>query len=461
MKQITVQDIINISNAKLICGNKEIVCENFSNDTRQIQQGDVYIGIKGEKVDGNKFYETAFQNGAKVCILEDEKVVKQLENKYKDNAILIVENATKAVQQIAKYKRELYNIPVIAITGSNGKTSTKDMVASVVSQKYNTLKTQGNFNSQIGLPLTILRLKEQEAMVVEMGMNQLNEISALTNVAKPTIAIITNVGTSHIGLLGSRENILKAKLEILEGLSKDGTLIINNDNDLLHEWNNKNEKYKVITFGIDNKSDFMAKNIKMTEQGSNFELINENLKVQVPVGGKHFVYNSLCAIAVGKLLKIEQEKIVEGIKSFELTKRRMDVKKSKNGAIIINDTYNANYDSVKSGIEYLAQIKSNRKIAVLGDMLELGEFSKELHQKVGEEIIKNKIDILVTVGKEAKNIVKKAIELGLQQENIYQLENTEEAVKLLNKIIHSQDAVLVKASNSMKFENIIEGINSL
>lgn len=460
MKQITVQDIIKICNAELICGNKDIPCENFSKDTRQIQQGDVYIGIKGENFDGNMFYETAFEKGAKVCILDNAQTAQQAKLKYKENAIILVKNTTKAIQELAIYKRKLYNIPVIAITGSSGKTSTKDIVASIVAQKYNTLKTEGNFNSQLGLPLTILRLKEHNAMVVEMGMNQLKEISALTNIAKPTIAIITNVGTSHIGNLGSRENILKAKLEILEGLSEEGTLIINNDNDLLHEWNKNQTKYKVKTFGIDNKSDFMAEEIQMTQQGSTFKTVvaQNKFNVEVKVGGKHFVYNSLCAITVGNLLGIEQDKILEGIKKFELAKRRMDVNKNKNGVTIINDSYNANYDSVKAAIEYLAQIKADRKIAVLGDMLELGGFSKELHSKVGEEIAKNKINILVTVGKEAKNICAKAKELGVEEQNIYELESTKEAVELLNKIMQQQDAVLVKASNGMKFDQIIEGI---
>lgn len=460
MKDIRVKDIVEICNAKLICGNQEVICESFSNDTRQIQQGDVYIGVKGENVDGNLFYETAFENGAKVCILDNLEITERIKNKYNDKVILLVENTTQAIQKIATYKRSLYDIPVIAITGSSGKTSTKDIVASVVSQKYNTLKTQGNFNSQLGLPLTILRLKEHNALVVEMGMNHLKEIETLTKIAKPTIAIITNVGTSHIGNLCSRENILKAKLEILEGLSKDGTLIINNDNDLLHNWYIQNKDYKVKTFGIDNTSDWNAINIQMNDQGSTFEAIckKDKFSVKVPVGGKHFIYNSLCAITVGELLGISKEEITQGIQHFELTKRRMDVRKNSQNITIINDTYNANYDSVKAAIEYLAEIKANRKIAVLGDMLELGEFSKQLHEKVGEEIVKNKIDILVTVGKEAENIAKKAEELGLNKQNIYKLETTTKAVELLKKIFKPEDVVLVKASNGMKFDKIIEGI---
>ena len=302
MKNLTVQEIITICQAQMVCGNMKTECVNFSKDTREIQANDVYIGIKGENFDGNQFYEQAFEKGAKVAILQDVEIPEQHKQKYQDKVILKVKDTIQALQQIATYKREQYNIPVIAITGSSGKTSTKDMVANVVAQKYHTLKTQGNYNNQIGLPLTILKLKEHEALVVELGMNQLKEIGILSKIAKPNIAIITNVGTSHIGNLGSRENILKAKLEILEGLQPNGTLIINNDNDLLHQWQKENTKINVKTFGIDNPSNYMAKNIELEEAGSTYQLVPEDnmIQVNVPVGGTHFVYNSLCAIVVGK-----------------------------------------------------------------------------------------------------------------------------------------------------------------
>lgn len=459
MKDITVQDIINLCKAEKICGEEQTKCINFSKDTREIQENDVYLGIKGENFDGNQFYEQAFEKGAKVAILQDIEIPEQTRQKYKDKVILKVKDTIQALQQIATYKRSLYNIPVIAITGSSGKTSTKDIVANVVAQKYNTLKTQGNYNNQIGLPLTLLKLKDHEAVVVELGMNQLKEIEILSKIAKPTIAVITNVGTSHIGNLGSRENILKAKLEILEGMQPNGTLIINNDNDLLHKWQQKNTATKVKTFGIDNQSDLMAQNIQLEETGSTYQLANTTTKVKVPVGGKHFVYNSLCAITVGQLLDISLPDILTGIQNFELTKRRMDVRKNSNQVTIINDSYNANYDSVKAAIEYLAEIKANRKIAILGDMLELGEFSKELHEKVGEEIVKQKIDFLLTVGEEAKNIVKKAIQLGMKPENTHILETTKQAIEMLNQMLQPEDVLLIKASNGMKFEEIVEGIH--
>ena len=451
--QITVKDIINVTKGKLIYGNENEICENFSRNTKEVKQGDIYIGFKGEIYDGGVFYEEAFSNGAKGCIINEIEglKLKKVENKF----IIQVEDTVKAIGQIARYKREKYNIPVIAVTGSVGKTSTKDIIASVVSQKYKTLKTQANLNNHIGMPLTILSLKDHEALVVEMGMNHFGELSYLTNIAKPTIAVITNVGTAHIGNLGSRENILKAKLEILEGLPKDGVVIINNDNDLLHKWQLENKKYNVITYGINNNSKYAAKEIKYTTTGSEYQL-NGKESIKVPVGGEAFVYNSLAAISVGELLNIPIEKIQVGIKNFELTKMRLDVQKSSKGYTIINDCYNANYDSMKSAIEYLNSSKGNRKIAVLGDMLELGEFSQELHKKVGEEVAKNKIDILITVGKEANNIAETAKKNGIN--TTYMFENNQKAITKLKEILEPKDVVLVKSSNSMNFKEIVSNI---
>ena len=410
MYNITVKDIIEQCNGNLIIGDINKECINFSTDTRNIKPGDVYIGLKGEKFDGSQLYKQALEAGANVCILQDVEIDNETKNTYSVRAIIIVEDTLKALQQIAKYKRSKYNIPVIAITGSVGKTSTKDIIASVVATKYHVLKTEGNFNNHIGVPLTILRLKNHNAMVVEMGMSNQGEISLLTNIAKPTIAVITNIGTAHIGNLGSRENILKAKLEILEGLSKDGTLIINNDNDMLHMWNENNKTYKVLDFGIENNSKIMAKNIQIKSTSSTYtiEQNNEKYNIEVPIASKVFIYNSLSAICVGKLLDIQMNKIIEGIKNFELTKNRMEIK-NVNGITIINDCYNANFDSMKASIESLAKMSGKRKIAVLGDMLELGEFSKKLHSDLGGEIYSNNIDILITVGEESKNIAQTAI----------------------------------------------------
>jgi len=450
---LTLKEIIDVTNGNLVYGNENEECISFERDTRAIKDGDIFIGFKGETVDGGIRYKEALENGAKGCIINKcaNENLEKIENKF----ILEVEDTILATQQIAKLKRKKYNIPVVAITGSVGKTSTKDIIASVVSEKYDVLKTQGNMNNHIGLPMTILGLRNHTAMVVEMGMNHFGEISTLTKIAKPTIAVITNVGTAHIGNLGSRENILKAKLEILEGLSKDGTVVINNDNDLLHKWylENKNN-YNVVTYGIENDSMEKAQDINYLESSSKYNLKNEGV-IEVPVGGEAFVYNSLAAISVGKTLGISMDQIKQGILKFELTKMRLDVQKSSKEYTIINDCYNANYDSMKSALQYLNRTPGNRKIAVLGDMLELGDFSKKLHEGVGNAVVENKVDILITVGKESKNIAKIAMENNVET---YEYTDNNSAISKLKEILNSEDVVLVKASNSMNFKEIVSAI---
>ena len=467
MKEVFVKDVINVCNGKLLCGNENEPLGDFVRDTREVKEKDTYIAFKGEHFDGNLMYEEALKNGARVCILQKnsvENIIKkeEIEEKYKIASIILVEDTIKALQQIATYKRSLYDIPVIGITGSVGKTSTKDIISSVMAKKFNVLKTLGNLNSQIGMPFTVLGLKEHNAAVIEMGMSQMNEISNLTKIANPTVAVITNVGTAHIGNLGSRENILKAKLEILEGLKENGTLVINNDNDMLHNWYEQKRKnnFNVVTFGIENESDVMPYDIKLREDGSTYKIDvdGKTYNVNISVGGNHFVLNSLCAIAIGRLFNIKMEDILDGIANFELTKRRMQVEKNKDGVTIINDCYNANYDSMKAAIEYLGKINSNKKIAVLGGMLELGEFSKNLHEKVGEEVVKNNIDILITVGDLAKDIANKAINESMPKEKIYMCENNGEAIETIRKIAKSGDAILLKASNGLNFQEIYSEI---
>lgn len=451
-----IKDIIDITKGNLITGREDFECEKFSKDTRTIQKGDIYIGIKGEKFDGNEFWKQALDNGAEAVIIQDIEITEVEKERYSNKIIIKVEDTLKALYEIAKYKRSLYDIPVIAVTGSVGKTSTKDVIASVVSSKYKTLKTEGNNNNNIGLPLTILKLKDHEAMVVEMGMNHFGEISLLTDIARPTLAVITNIGTSHIGNLGSRENILKAKLEILEGMIVP-KIIINNDNDLLHKWYEKNKnKIEIHTFGIQNESELTAKDIKLKEESSEFLAKSPSglVKINVPVGGEHFVYNALCAIEVGHILGIADDNIKKGIEKFELTKKRMDIKKLANGAILINDAYNASYESMKASLNFLARHTGKRKIAVLGDMFELGEYTEELHRNVGKEVVKNGIDILICSGENSKYIIEEAKKS--KNLKIYFMNNNEQIVEKLTQELRNGDVVLVKASNGMKFFEICQ-----
>ena len=302
-----------------------------------------------------------------------------------------MDDCLKCIQDLARYKRSLYNIPVVGVTGSVGKTSTKDMIYSVLSTKYKVLKTEGNNNNNIGLPFTILRLKEEDIMVIEMGMNNFGEISLLTNIAKPTMAVITNVGTAHIGNLGSRENIMKAKLEIIEGLN--GPLIINNDNDILHD----NIDYikslnKIITIGIYNDSDYMAKDI--SKDLTEFTIDNDNINCNI--GNTAFIYNSLVAYVFGKLCNVDTENIKNGIKNFKLTSNRLEFKKLNNDITLIDDTYNASLDSIKSSLEILVRQAARRRIAVIGDVLELGKFSESIHEEIGKLLFDSNIDFIIT-----------------------------------------------------------------
>ena len=438
---IYINDILSIIDGILVSGSNTSL-DNFSINSKEINKDDIFVGIKGEKIDGSKFYIDALKKGAKGAIITKGFYTESIDDKF----IIEVEDTTKAIQKIAEYKRSKLDIPVIGITGSVGKTSTKDMISSVIETKYTVCKTKGNLNNHLGVPLTILSLKNEEVLVVEMGMNHLGEISVLSKIAKPTIGVITNVGTAHIGNLGSRENILKAKLEILDGID-NGKLIINNDNDMLHNWY-LNNKDNVITIGINNDSDYKAENVSYKES-TTFNYNDEEIIVNV--GGEAFVYNALMGIAVGTLLDIDINDIKKGISNLKLTNNRLEVIE-KNGYRIINDCYNANFDSMKEGIQNLSKY-DGRKIAVLGDMLELGDYSEELHRNVGKVVNDNNIDILITVGEEAKYI---DAEATVEK---YHFDNNEDAIKYIKTIINKGDNVLVKASNGMKFIEIVKSLS--
>ena len=461
--KITVKEILEVTGGKLLTqkNNTNIECEKFTTNTNLIENKEVYIGLIGEKTNGGIYYKQAIEKGAIGVIIQDIEITKNELEQYENIFIIKVEDTLNALQKIAKLKREKYkDIPIIAVTGSVGKTSTKDMIANVLSQKYKTLKTEGNFNNHIGLPNTILRLNDEEVAVVEMGMNHFGEIRVLTNIAKPNICVITNIGTSHIGNLGSRENILKSKLEILEG-NKEKELVINNDNDILHDFCVKqtDKNLHIHTFGIAEDSEVYATDINQQEESSSFicHTSDSEFEIKVPVAGEHFIYNALCAVTIGKKLGLTNEQIQKGIETFELTKKRMDIETLSNGVKIINDTYNASYESMKGAIENLSKYQ-NRKIAVLGDMFELGDYAEELHRKVGIEISKNNIDILMCTGENSKYIVEEAKKYGAKE--IYYFENKEELLNKLKEIVKKDDTILFKASNGMKFFDLVEEIKN-
>lgn len=441
---IYVRDIVEKFGGTLVCGNIDLEIKNISKDTRTIKEGDIYIGINGESFDGNKFYSDAFDKGAIACILDN---IEEIDDKYKDKTIVKVDDTIKCIQDLARYKRSLYDIPVIGVTGSVGKTSTKDMIYSVLSTKYKVLKTEGNNNNHIGLPLTILRFNDEEVMILEMGMNNLGEISLLTDIGKPTIGVITNVGTAHIGNLGSRENIMKAKLEIIEGLS--GPLIINSDNDIMYDnLNYIKSLCDVITIGIDNDSDYKGHDI------NDNSFVLEGELIESPVNNRAFIYNSMMGYVVGKLCNVDINDIKRGIISLNLTGNRLEYKEYKDGIILIDDSYNASLDSIKSSLEILRKEKCNRRIAVIGDVLELGEYSEIIHKEIGRELFESNLDYVVTIGNDTKYTDIYLKENGFNNLKHFDIES--DSYSFIEELLRKGDSVLFKGSHGIKLGNIVK-----
>ena len=459
MKKINLKEVLPQISGEVLCGDADKEIEGVSIDTRTIESGETYFALKGENTDGTKYCKDAVKKGAIICFIQENIFTdEELSELGKFATIVLVPNVEDTLVEIAKVKRSLYDIPVVAITGSVGKTSTKDVIARVMAEKYNVQKTQGNHNNRLGVPLTIMGLKDHDALVIEMGMNHAGEISELTQIARPTLSVISNIGTSHIGNLGSRENILKAKLEILEGMDKE-RIIINNDNDLLHKWNLEDTDNEKITFGIKEKSKYTAENVKIKEDGNEFTLKIDNQEYEFTTKkpGDIFILNALSAIAVGLEYGVPIEKIQNAIADAEIAKNRMDIEKRDN-VLYIKDYYNASFESIKPSLEYLSGLTGGKRIAVLGDIKEVGDFSQELHEKVGAEVAKNKIDVLITVGKEAEYIGNTAVLNGMPRENVFMYRTNLQASTKLKEIISSGDKVLLKASNSMRFGEIYDGL---
>ncbi len=400
------------------------------------------------------FVETAIEKGAALCIVSELKFDKEKVNK--SSYIVKVKNTNKAILDLAKYYKSKLDIKVVAITGSTGKTSTKDLVAAVLSEKYKVFKTEGNFNNEIGLPLMIFKLdKSYDIAVLEMGMNHLNEIHNMAEAAKPDIAIITNIGISHIENLGSRENILKAKLEVTDFFGNDNVLIINGDNDILSNF--ESDKYKVYKIGTEDKFDFNGQNLILEEESIKFDILEQGkiaykgFKVNVP--GKHNVLNSLIAVACGKILDMDYKDIQNGIKKLEATSMRLDIIK-ENGFTIINDCYNASPDSMKAAIDVMKNINGKRTIAILGTMMELGNESYKAHREVSEYAKEKQVDLLFSIG-EFNEAYREGFE-ETNKDNYRSFFNNKEAAIYIKNIIRDGDVILVKASRAMKLEEIVE-----
>lgn len=420
--------------------------EKISTDSRDIDAGTLFIALKGERFDANDFVPDVLSKGARAVVC----------SRYEgtDERVILVEDTGKALLDIAAGYRQNFKIPFVALTGSVGKTTTKGMIYAVLSEKFNTLRTEGNLNNEIGVPKTLFRLESShEAAVIEMGMNHFGEISRLSKTVCPDIGVITNVGTAHIENLGSRNGILKAKSEILDGMKAGSPLVINGDSDILNKV--EADDFNVIRFGLDG-GDVVAENIDPTQLGSGFTVTYKGQRAQafVPSQGVHNVYNGLCAIAVGLLLGMSLDECVRGLRNFAPEGMRQKITSVK-GMVFIEDCYNANLDSMCAALETLKSLKINRTVAVLGDMLELGDFSDEAHRRVGEKAFETDCGMVVTFGEAAENITNSFIEKGGLGKSF---SDKAELTDYLRQTLKEGDTVLFKGSRGMKMEEIFTSL---
>lgn len=450
---MNLHDILKISNGEIINGNiLEQKIGNIQIDSRKVEINDIFICIKGKNDDGHNYIKE-IENKCSCIIVSKDVIVTS------DVLVIKVDDTISFMGTLSNYIRLKYiNIPLIAITGSVGKTTTKELLYHVLNEKYKILYTKKNYNNNIGVPMTIFNLNENYNLIIlEMGMNHLNEITLLSKIAKPTIAVITNIGTAHIGNLGSRENILKAKLEIIDGLKENGTLIINNDNDMLH--NNLDKiNVNIKTIGINNKSNYMATDIVDEIFSSKFKIKDTDFEVNAP--GEAFIYNSLVAYAVGKELNISDENIKKGIETFKLPSNRLEKIINKTGTTIINDTYNCSYDSLINSIDMISKSNYKRKLLMIGDILELGDYSEDIHRKIGSYILNKDIDGVILVGNEVKFIKDELIKNNFNKDiNIFN--NESDSHEFLKNYLKKDDIILLKGSNGMKLFNTAEYLRQI
>ncbi|MBR1397453.1 MAG: UDP-N-acetylmuramoyl-tripeptide--D-alanyl-D-alanine ligase [Selenomonadaceae bacterium] len=455
MPEFKFIEIVNATEAEIIrAEDKNITFTEIVTDSRKIVNGSLFIAFKGESFNGEDFAIDAINKGAAGVIVSNDCPNEKVPN---NGIVLKVDNTLNAYQKIANAWRMKFDIPVVSITGSNGKTTTKDLTAAVLSSLGKVQKTSGNFNNEIGVPLTLLGIdNNHKSAVVEIGMRGLHQIESLAKIVKPTIGIVTNVGETHIELLGSIENIARAKRELVEAIESGGTVILNADDpNVINMKSYVKPNVRIITFGIKNDADIKAVNIITNPPSTIFtvKIDDKDYDFDIPILGIHNVSNALAAIAAGIAVGLNGEQIRSGFMTLATTKMRFEIV-DRNDVQIINDAYNASPASMKAALQTTTEIANGRKIAVLGDMLELGNISERVHREVGEEVVKNKFDILITLGKLGRFIAEGAKSAGL--EKIFVADTYEEAANHLHKILLKGDTVLFKGSRGMKMEKIIE-----
>ncbi len=457
MKPVSIEQICKWTMGEIVQRGTIGMINRVTVDSRKANVGSLFIPLAGEKHDGHVFISNATENGSSAALIQKGVIIP--DNLPKDLSLIRVDDCLDAMQKMAKGYRELFSIPVIAVTGSNGKTTTKDMVAGVLQVKYKVLKNKGNYNNHIGLPLTLFELNEtHECMVLEMGMSGLGEISLLSSIAQPDIAFITNLGWAHIEKLGSKEKIAEAKIEIISGLKKKGTLVINGDDEYLCEKTSQIvEEHSLVKIGVSAGNELMA--LEVEEQpGKGFSLktnVTGDVVFSVNHPGKHHIISALFSVWAGRHFKLNSEEILKGLLQFEPSGMRME-HINVSGRLFINDAYNANPDSMKAAIESLKEQPAAKKIAVLGDMLELGEYGEMCHRDLAESIIDTGINDVILVGKLTLFTANELVAKGYYKKHIHEARNAEEAAQMLQQITTQADVILVKGSRSMGMEKIIQ-----
>ncbi|MBE6063656.1 MAG: UDP-N-acetylmuramoyl-tripeptide--D-alanyl-D-alanine ligase [Clostridium butyricum] len=450
---LNLNEVVKAVNGEIIVQNNDGTFNKISTDTRKIERGNLFFALKGENFNGNSYAVSAIEKGASVVIVDEIKFDSEKLNGK--GTVIKVKDTRTALGDLAAYYRTKLGIKVVSITGSTGKTSTKDLIAAFLSGKYRVFKTQGNFNNEIGLPLMIFELsKDYDIAVLEMGTSNFGEIHRLASIAKPDIAAITNVGVAHIEYLKTRENILKEKMSISDFFQNKNNLVINCENDMLNTVR-ESEKYNLQKTGYDESYDLYAKNVKLTCDTTSFEVVTKDNNTHIftlNMVGEHNVLNALLGIQIGLDLGLTFEEMEKGLENFKATSMRLEFIK-KDNFVLINDSYNANPDSMKAALNVLKNYSGKRKIAVLGTMGELGFHAEDAHREVGK-YAKDRADILVTTGD-----FKKQYKEGFGSKT-FVYDTKEELIAALESMIKDGDTLLVKASRSAKFEEIIKELKN-
>lgn len=451
MKNMTIENITKACKGEFV-GEKALLNKKITGvekDSRLVKEGYLYIPFVGNVVDGHDFIPQVFEKGALVTLAEKDLP----DSKY---PYIKVESTAQALKDIAAFYREQLNCKIIGITGSVGKTSTKEIIASVLEQKFKVLKTQGNYNNEIGMPLTILQIRdEHEIAVVEMGISDFEEMHRLSAISKPDACVITNIGTCHLENLKDRDGVFKAKTEMFDNLKENAFVVLNGDDDKLAKVKDVNG-VKPVFFGVETDRNVCAlKYQPLGIEGTKVKIkyFDEEFETIIPIPGHHMIYNALAATCFGKYFGMSIEEIDKGIRSLKAISGRNNIFRSKN-YVVIDDCYNANPMSMKASLNVLKEANT-RKVAILGDMFELGENECALHRAVGEHAANLNIDVIVCIGKLSKNMAD-AAESKKGNSKVYYFDTKDKFEAEMDSILQKDDSILVKASNGMKFKTIVE-----